>query len=132
MFGRPAQPASREVDFSGHFERSAFAIGDHAIANTYNGTVIQQFAAGTAPRPTRRPPPQNRSPRDPVDLLGRSSELGRIDEALRSGSAHAVHGSPGVGKTALLKHVAGRAGDGWPDGVVYANVGRQPLEDVLQ
>ena len=124
--------APQQVDFSGHFERTAFAIGDHAVANTYNGTVVQQFAPGTAPRPTRRPPPQRRPPRDPVELLGREAELQRTDAALRSASAIAFHGSPGAGKTALLKHVARDGGDGWPDGVLYRNVGAQPLEDVLQ
>jgi hypothetical protein len=132
MFWRRTRHAAAQVDFSGHFEGSAFAVGDHAVANTYHGTVIQQFAADTAPRPKRRPPPQDRSPRDPVELLGRAAELGRIEEALSSGSATAVHGSAGVGKTALLKHVARQRGGRWPDGVLYANVGGQPLDDVLQ
>jgi len=127
---RKAMP--QQVDFSGHFERTAFAIGDHAVANTYNGTVIQNFAPGAAPRPTRRPPPQRRPPRDPVELLGREVELARVDAALRSASAVAFHGSSGVGKTVLLKHVARQGGAGWPDGVLYANVGAQALEDVLQ
>jgi hypothetical protein len=68
-------------------ERTAFAVWDYAVANTYNGTVIQHFAADTAPRPTRRPPPERRPPRDPVELLGRGTELERIDAALRSALA---------------------------------------------
>ena len=132
MFGRRAQPPSYQSEFSGHFERTAIAVGEHAVANTYNGTVIQRFAAGTAPRPTRRPPPQRRPPRDPVELLGRGAETERIAAALGSASALAFHGSPGVGKTALLKHVAQDVGATWPDGVLYANVGAQSLEDVLQ
>lgn len=129
---RTSQPAPQQFDFSGHFEHVAFAIGDHAVANTYNGTVIQQYSADTAPRPTRRPPPQRREPRDPVDLLGREGELQRIHAALSATSAIALYGSAGVGKTVLLKHVARDVGNGWSDGILYANVGAQPLEDVLQ
>jgi len=132
MFWRRAQPTEHHVDFSGHFERTAFAVGDYAVANTYNGTVIQHFAAGTAPRPTRRPSPQSRPPRDPVELLGREAELELVDAMLRSASAVVLHGASGVGKTVLLKHVAANIRDSWPDGVLYANVGAQQLEDVLQ
>src|SRR3954451_18998077 len=121
MFAAHAEPEAHRLDFSGHFENSAFAIGDHAVANTYNGTVIQQFAADTAPRPTRRPPPQRVAPRDPVALLGRDPELGAGRAALEGTSAIAFHGAAGVVKTVLLKHVAGSAPDAFPDGVVFAN-----------
>ena len=132
MSSRRAQQPPHHTEFSGHFERTAIAVGQYAVANTYNGTVIQRFAAGTAPRPTRRAPPQRRPPRDPVELFGRVAEQERIDAALNSASAIGVHGPAGVGKTALLKHIADDIGAAWPDGVLYANVGAQRLEDVLQ
>src|SRR4051812_29089201 len=132
MFGRHPAPEVRHVDFSGHFENSAFAIGDHAVANTYNGTVIQRFAADMAPRPTRRPPPQRVSPRDPVALLGREPELERVRAALARTSAIAFHGAAGVGKTVLLKHVAGTGGEGlFPPGGVFAEAGGPPPEGLL-
>src|SRR3954454_17825167 len=99
MFRRQAAPEVPRVDFSGHFENSAFAIGDNAVANTYNGTVIQRFAADTAPRPTRRPPPQRVSPRDPVSLLGREAEVGLAGASPEKASAFAFHGGAAIGKT---------------------------------
>ncbi|MDX6676875.1 MAG: hypothetical protein QOE31_927 [Solirubrobacteraceae bacterium] len=132
MFWQRSKPDPRRVDFSGHFEKTAFAVGDYAVANTYNGTVIQQFAPGTAPRPTRRPSPQHRPPRDPVELLGRVAELARVDAARSSAATVGFHGPPGVGKTVLLAHVATGPAVAWPDGVLYANVGGRQLEDLLQ
>jgi hypothetical protein len=132
MFGRQAAPEAGRADFSGHFENSAFAIGSHAVANVYNGTVIQQFAADTAPRPTRRPPPQRVAPRDPVALLGRETELASVRAALERAAAIGFHGAPGVGKTVLLKHLAGSDRNEFPDGAVFANAGGQALEDLLQ
>src|SRR4051794_8752704 len=127
------QPAAQQVDFSGHFVGSAFAVGDHAVANTYNGTVIQRFAPGTMPRPLPRGRPQRRPPRDPVDLLGRGAQLMQVDAALGdAGGAIAFHAPAGAGKTVLLKHVALGTGHAWPDGVVYLRVGGQAPEDVLQ
>ena len=43
-----------------------------------------------------------------------------------------VSGQPGIGKTALLRHVAHRADRHAPEGVVFAACGGQPVEDVLQ
>lgn len=126
------RPRSDEIDFSGHFERSNFVVGDHAVANTYNGTVIQRIAPGSGPRPRRLASPRDRRPRDPVELLGRVDELDRIERALDAGTAIELHGPSGVGKTALLKHAALDASGRWPDGVLYERAGEQKLEDVLQ
>ena len=52
---------------------------------------------------------------DPSSLMGRVTELGRLDEALRTlderGTALLVVGEPGIGKTALITEAARRARD---------------------
>jgi DNA helicase TIP49 (TBP-interacting protein) len=48
-----------------------------------------------------------------VDQLSERDALGRLAEAVRVGESRAlvVRGDPGVGKTVLLNHPAGRAPD---------------------
>src|SRR5215213_6633502 len=44
-------------------------------------------------------------------LLGREDECARLDGLLERGGVLVLRGEPGVGKSALLEHAAGRAGD---------------------
>ncbi|MFC4071640.1 helix-turn-helix domain-containing protein [Actinoplanes subglobosus] len=47
-------------------------------------------------------------PRDLPDFTGRRAELALLTDSCRPGSVTVVHGPPGVGKTALAVHAAGR------------------------
>ncbi|ELP65553.1 BTAD domain-containing putative transcriptional regulator [Streptomyces turgidiscabies] len=72
-----------------------------------------------------RPPAQ--LPCSPEHLTGRSAETARLEALLRGGGERTrvcvVHGMPGVGKTALVLHVAHRLASMFPDGQLYADLG---------
>jgi hypothetical protein len=132
VFGRSVRGRARAVEFSGQFEHSQVVVGEHNTLNRYEGTVVQVLPAGTVLTPEPQPRPQTRLPRPGPEPLGRERELGMIREALARGQSTEFYGPPGIGKTALLAHVARAPGAAWADGVVHARVGGQPVEDVLQ
>ncbi|WP_328477895.1 helix-turn-helix domain-containing protein [Actinoplanes sp. NBC_00393] len=65
-------------------------------------------------------------PRDLRDFTGRHDELALLADACRPGTVTVVHGPPGVGKTALAVHAAGRF-----DGAVCFVDGRADVRDRL-
>ncbi|MBV9335731.1 MAG: ATP-binding protein [Solirubrobacterales bacterium] len=132
MFGRSVRGRARAVEFSGEFEHSQVVVGEHNTLNRYEGTVVQVLPAGAVLMPEPQPRPQTRLPRAGPEPLGRERELEMIREALARGQSTEFYGPPGIGKTALLAHVARAPGAAWADGVVHARVGGQPVEDVLQ
>lgn len=74
------------------------------------------------------PPPRQLPARIP-HFVGRARELGQLTAVLdRAGGAGgtvgiaAIHGTPGVGKTALALHWAHHVADRFPDGQLYVNL----------
>ena len=64
--------------------------------------------------------------------MGRERELAQAREVLRGEASIDFHGQPGIGKSSLIRWLAHEGDERWRDGVVYARVAGQPLEDVLQ
>ncbi|QMU71278.1 BTAD domain-containing putative transcriptional regulator [Streptacidiphilus sp. P02-A3a] len=88
------------------------------------------LAVPTEPEPPGRPArPLFNLPRDIKDFTGRRAELGIILTAF-GGEAPAtlpllvIHGMPGSGKSALATRAAHRLRDRYPDGVLFASIGR--------
>jgi hypothetical protein len=132
MTTKTSRRSTRVVDFSGEFERSQLVVGDHNTVHRYEGTVVQVLPPGATPTPRPAPRPQMRLPRAGELPLGRDGELGVARRALADAAPAEFHGAPGIGKTALLRHLAHDPGASWPDGIVHVRVAGQPLEDVLQ
>ena len=83
--------------------------------------------AGPAGRAPDRPVPAG-LPHDVAGFVGRREELARLDRLVHAAGAgrtvviSAVHGTAGVGKTALAVHWAHRVRDQFPDGQLYVNL----------
>lgn len=122
----------REVEFSGHFERSQLVVGEHNTVHLYEGTVVQQLAPGEIPAPEPRSRPQNRLPKAAAPALGRECDVEVADGLLAQGLPVEFYGPPGIGKSAMLTELALGANGSRTDGIVHHNVGGTPLEDVLQ
>jgi hypothetical protein len=129
---KSVRPLDRDVEFSGRFEGSQLVVGDHNTIQRYEGTVVQILPEGAKPTPRATQRPQTRLPRLGEPPLGRDRELRDARGSLGQGIPAEFHGPPGIGKSALIRHLAREAGGSWPDGVVHARVAAQPLEDVLQ
>jgi hypothetical protein len=114
--------------------------GQVAIGN--NIVQIGQVAAGARidialPQaivpPRRRPPPCLLLPRPFPDLLGREQEIGAASGALLAARPVELSGESGMGKTALLRHLAHRLDAGrFPGGLVYLSGRDLVLGDLLQ
>jgi tetratricopeptide (TPR) repeat protein len=107
--------------------------GDAVVSNNLSGSAynaVQANNIGTlniggalppAAIPRQAPPP-------PHGFVDRVVPLGRlVDLAEREGDGRpvvvALHGTPGVGKTALLRTAVARIGGLFPDGVLHADFG---------
>ena len=83
--------------------------------------------AGPAGRAPDRPVPAG-LPHDVAGFVGRREELARLDRLVHAAGAgrtvviSAVHGTAGVGKTALAVHWAHRVKARFPDGNLYADL----------
>lgn len=95
-----------------------------------HGVIADRLAV--VPKPRRRPAPVLLLPRDFPNLIGREAEVRQALDALGSASFVEFHGSPGSGKTVLLRHVANRAQAGSPDGVIHLTNRETPLQDLFQ
>jgi HYDIN/CFA65/VesB-like, Ig-like domain len=108
------------------------AVGDHNVQVTAGpGAVVTVLGPGERPVPRLRLSPIRRLPRPFPGLLGREPELVRAREGLVQGGPLDLHGPPGMGKTALLRHLC-HSPSLAPEEVAYALVAGLPLEDVLQ
>ena len=115
-------------------------LGDVSIGNytlrigTLNGGVVNLAPPQHQQQPPRaRPAPVRLTPRKFRGLLDRKQETSIATSILLSASPAEFHGPPGIGKTALLRHLAHQHFDSaYPGGVVYLSAVRhRPLEDVL-
>ena len=102
--------------------------GDDIEAETYIANAVIKQAAP--------PTPLGLLPPDVADFTGRDVELEQLEEELLAANRHAVvisavHGKPGVGKSALAVHLAHRLAAEFPDGQVYVHLrgaDEQPLD----
>jgi tetratricopeptide (TPR) repeat protein/DNA-binding SARP family transcriptional activator len=97
-----------------------------------------EAAAEPAPSEVSLPMPRQ-LPAAPATFVGRDAELGAVTRRLESGSADgqsttvvAIHGTGGVGKSALALRAAHAVADHFPDGQLYVDLqgsspGMQPL-----
>ena len=129
----PASPAAIHADLAGATVSGQVAIGEHIVQiQAGPGARVTYTAPDARPEIRRRSVPVRRLPRDFPDLLGREADVAAVGAALEARLSIEVSGQPGIGKTALLRHVAHRADRHAPEGVVFAACGGQPVEDVLQ
>jgi hypothetical protein len=108
------------------------AIGDHIVMiHAEHGSTVA-MGPGEPPRVQRRRRPVGRPlPRRGPELLGRDAEVARVRQALDDGLPVQVFGTPGIGKSALLRQVAaGCAAEGRD--VVFLSAAGLTLEDLVQ
>ncbi|MGW6904097.1 ATP-binding protein [Streptomyces sp. NPDC054940] len=105
--------------------------GNHiAYIGAQHGSTVNVLVEGERPQPRRRervelPPRRQSAP------LGRAADLASLDAALRGGDTVQLWGSPGVGKSALLRHAARTLGAG-PHGKLFLDAARREPEDLAQ
>jgi hypothetical protein len=117
--------------FVAHDMAAQVVSGDIAVApGPVHGAVADRVQGVEPPR--RRTTPVLLRPRDFQDLRGRDTEVGRAIDALVGGGFIEFHGTPGVGKSVVLRNVANRAEIAAGDGVLYLARGSEPLHDLLQ
>jgi hypothetical protein len=110
------------------------AVGRYVLHIGEPGGAVVRDASRTERAHIRpRPTPIHRRPKLIRGLLGRQAELAGALSALDAGLPVEASGEPGVGKTALLRHLAyhPRAAS-FADGVVYLSARHQSFDDVLQ
>src|SRR3954447_9471486 len=122
-----AQPGTTYDVAIGDVSQSQIVIGDHATVQTADGVkVVYLVGEGNRPKPRPRRPPAGQVPDAPA-LLGREADVAAARRAA-PGAPLQVAGPDGIGKTALLKHLAHALPPGH-DGVVYLRARRRPLDD---
>jgi DNA-binding IclR family transcriptional regulator len=127
----PALPTSVHIEggVSGQV-----AIGNNIlqIGNVHGG-VVNVMMPGQKVQPQPRPTPVDLRPRPFPDLLDRETEVKTTTAALQSAKPVEFHAAAGLGKTALLRHLAHHpTAATFPDGVVYLSARRQPVDDIIQ
>ena len=140
MFGRQrsataeAPEMSRIVaDLAGATISGQVAIGEHIVQiHAEHGAVVNYVAEPQRPVARLRAAPVRRLPRDFPHLLGRERELSLATAQSASGSSVELVGRPGIGKTALLRHLAHRTGTPPSDPVLFTWCGAQPFADLQQ
>jgi len=131
--GQPALSGDIEAHIQGDVGGQV-AVGNYILQiGSVHGGVVNVVAPGQQPRPRPRPTPVSLRPRPFPDLLDREAEVGTATTALRSASPVAFYGAAGLGKTALLRHLAHhRVTARFPDGVVYLSARGRSSDDLLQ
>jgi LysM repeat protein len=130
---QPLPPESVEAHVQGEISGQV-AVGNYNVQiGSVHGGVVNVVAPGQQPCPRPRPTPVFLRPRPFLGLLDRDSEIDAAATALQSAQPVEFHGQGGIGKTALLRHLAHRPpGAPFPDGIVYLSARHQPLADLLQ
>jgi len=110
------------------------AVGNHILQiGSVHGGVVNVALPEQQPRPRPCPSPVFLRPRPFPGLLDREADIGAATAALQSATPVEFHGQPGLGKTALLRHLAHHpVASSFSDGVVYLSARRQSVEDLLQ
>jgi hypothetical protein len=108
------------------------AVGHHINqVGSVHGDYVAVNVTGRPPAPTPRVRPVDRRGRDFPDLLGRSEVLRAVRGAARAGRPVELFAPPGMGKSALLRHLAFRL-PAPGDGVVWLSAAGRPYEDLLE
>lgn len=106
--GRVSNVSGGQVAVGGRIFQIDAAEGAHVVINADAQVTI-----------TRRQPPVRRPSPAMPEFVGRTAELARIRQSLRSGHSLEVHGPSGIGKTALLRAASNAPlTEASPDGVV--------------
>ncbi|WP_370947352.1 BTAD domain-containing putative transcriptional regulator [Amycolatopsis sp. cg5] len=100
------------------WEQAAVRPGDD-LYRLYRRIAGREWTCGD-------PPAQ--LPASTPDFVGRTVQLAELE---RAKGLVVLHGPPGIGKTALAVHAARRARKRFPDGQLYAEIGRATPRDVL-
>ena len=107
------------------------AVGEHILRiGSEHGAVVTYAAWDSRPLVRPRAAPARALAGDLPSLLGRERELHSAQGALAPNAPVEILGEPGIGKTALLRHLAQRHRR--PGHVVFLHVDGHPGEDVLQ
>jgi hypothetical protein len=104
------------------------AVGNNIVQiGVVHGNVV--VPAPFPPQPVRRPDPIQLRPRPPAPFFGRATETALLVAEARAGRTVVVQGPAGIGRSALLRHVATR-----PDlrSVVHFSARDMTLDDVVQ
>ncbi|HEX3316679.1 MAG TPA: choice-of-anchor D domain-containing protein [Solirubrobacteraceae bacterium] len=128
----PVDPSPIRADLRGATVTGQVAVGEHIVQIQADAGARVTYVAPDARPVLRLRASIRRLPRDFPELLGRRDELEAVGTALRGSAPVEVAGEAGIGKTALLRHLAHRAEGSAPEGIVFTGCGRQPVEDVLQ
>ena len=97
------------------------------------GIVLREAARAERAHFRPRPAPIMLRPRSLRSLVDRRMETAAVLSALDAGLPVEVSGAPGVGKTALLRHVAHHPRTrSFVDGIVYLSARHQTCLDLLQ
>ncbi|HVE47260.1 MAG TPA: hypothetical protein VNA57_11010 [Acidimicrobiales bacterium] len=109
--------------------------------NTVTLTINNYSTDGSVVTPSKRPAPGPRALSTPVrllprafpDLLGRGNEVEAAVVALRSQRPLEVFGAAGIGKSALLRHLAHHScTEQFVSGVVFREYRNEPVADLVQ
>ncbi len=109
------------------------------LAGCRQRVLRREWGGAAAAAPVDRAPTPFQVPAAPGDFTGRSAELRllvrdlRADRSAAAVVVHAISGVAGVGKTALIRTVAGRLREDFPDGQLHIDLlgaGDRPLPPV--
>ena len=110
------------------------AIGDYVVQIGHvSGGLVYLAQPGEQPTPQARPTPVLLRPRPMRGLLDRQVEKRKVTQAVTAVSPTELHGEPGIGKSALLRHLAHQLPlDAFPDGLIHLSAQGLTREDLAQ
>ncbi|MFT7839206.1 ATP-binding protein [Saccharothrix sp. BKS2] len=107
------------------------------VAGSYNLVVDARHGSSvTVGLERQRPAPVRRDriavvPRRTREPVGREADAATLSAAIAAGGVVQLCGPAGIGKSALLRHLARTAGNG-PDGVVFVSAAHRQVSDLAQ
>lgn len=110
------------------------AIGNNILQiGDIHGGIVNIIQPEQKPNYTRRKKPVLLRPRAFPGLLDREAEVKSAVGVLQIPDSLSISGEEGIGKTALLRHLAYNApADNFPDGIIFLSARGQPADDLLQ
>ncbi len=127
-------PSNIEAHIQGEISGQV-VVGNHNVQiHAEHGAVVNVISDENRPVPRPRPAPVLfLRPRRFPGLLDRKIETDAATSAILAETPVEVYGEAGVGKTALLRHLAYLPDAGrFRDGVIYRSALQQPLADLFQ